>query len=84
MLPSDHEKLYRGKRISGMEWTIQRGCGTKYGSCACRRKWGAVVRIDARYRDGLLFVEKDPHLQAHLIPDNVTVGIADPVKADEG
>ena len=43
-----------------------------------------VVRIDTRYRGGLLFGEKDPHLQAHLIPDNVTVGIADPVKADEG
>ena len=47
-------------------------------------KMGAVVRIDARYRGGLLFVEKDPHLQAHLIPGNVAVGIADPVKADEG
>ena len=47
-------------------------------------KMGAVVRIDARYRGGLLFVEKDPHLQAHLIPGNVAVGIADPVKTDEG
>lgn len=47
-------------------------------------KMGAVVRIDARYRDSLLFVEKDPHLQAHLIPGNVAVGIADPVKTDEG
>ena len=52
--------------------------------CVSAKMGGTVVRIDARYRCGLLFVEKDSHLQAHLIPGNVAVGIADPVKADEG